>query len=186
MEGSWSFCHSKMHRACLRVLSCHLVWFHRASSQELTSAPELICSLSGPHSLLSKNACFMTAEPFSRLQRKIPETRTYLLQSRRLATVCSCMENIGGRPVKARVRHGAGDGSSDGAAILCGLFLSSQPCPSNPEGGGHQKGSDASREPCPSLMWVNSRQTGSTAAGPPPRRPPAPRPHCNPQGQPEL
>lgn len=180
MEGTWSFCHSKIHRACLSVLSCHLVWFHQASSQELTSAHELICSLSGPHSLLSKNASFMKAGAFSRLlQRNIPETRTYLLQSRRLAAVCSCMENIGGRPVKARARHRAGDGSSDGAAILCGMFLSPQHCPSNPEGGGHQKGSDASREPCPSLMRLNSRQMGSTAAGPP-------CPHCNPQGQPKF
>lgn len=116
----------------------------------------------------------MKAGPFSRLlQGKIPETRTYLLQSRRLATVCSCVENTGGRPVKVRVRHRAGYGSSHGAAILCGLFLSSQHCPSNPEGGGHQKCSDTSREPCPSLMRVNSRQMGSMAAGP---RPPLPPP----------
>lgn len=43
--------------------------FHQASYQELLSTHELTCSLSGPHSLLSKSASFMRV-------CKTPKTRT--------------------------------------------------------------------------------------------------------------
>lgn len=44
-------------------LSCHLVSFHQASSQEPISAHEWICSLSGLHPMFSKHRrCMKTGQ----------------------------------------------------------------------------------------------------------------------------
>ena len=135
---------------------------HPASYPELISARELICSLSGPHSLLSKNISFVKTGPFLIFFGVRPiNLGQYRLHSRCSAKTCSCMENGGGVIVKTMVRSGAGTRPLGGAAIPSDLFINTL---LPPLGRRTPKGSDTSKEPCPRLRRVNSRQAGSLSA----------------------
>lgn len=102
-----------MQRACPNT-PYHVNSFgvHQASYPELISARELICSLSGPHSLPSKNTSFVKTGPFLIFFRVRPiNLGQYWLHSRCSAKTCGCVENGGGVTVKTMVRSGAGDAS---------------------------------------------------------------------------